>query len=148
MALRIGEHPVHPMLVHFPIAAWTFGCAAEAAGWISGEPDCWRVAFGADVLGVLLALPAIAAGLFEYASIPRDHPAHGHAVAHMLAMGTAWLLFAGALALRGWPAAHAPPVLSSLLAAAGWLAMAAGGWLGGMLVYAHGIGVAPARTKK
>jgi uncharacterized membrane protein len=143
MALRIGEHPIHPMLVHFPIAAWTFGVAAEVAGWLSGQSECWRAAFACHALGVLLALPAMIAGFFEYASIPREHAAQGRAVAHFMAMGTAWLMFVAALALRGWPTGAPPPVLASVVAFAAWAAMAAGGWWGGMLVYRYGIGVLP-----
>ncbi|HEY9546237.1 MAG TPA: DUF2231 domain-containing protein, partial [Solimonas sp.] len=60
---------------------------------------------------------------------------------HMGLMLTATSLFATRLLLRLDQLKPLPPdAVSLLLDAGGFLALAAGGWFGGRLVYGHGIG--------
>lgn len=140
-SLRLGGHPVHPLLVHFPVAAWTVAVGADAAGWITGQAVWWLISFGSQALGVLMAAVAMLAGFLDYAGLSRQHPAQDTAVWHMLAMGTAWLLFLISLAARGLPAADPPSVWATAVAVTGFIAMALGGWFGGKLVYRFGVGV-------
>ena|SRR5437868_3345298 len=145
-SLRLGGHPLHPLLVHFPIALWTVAVAADVAGWISGQALWWMISFGSQALGVLMATLAMLAGFLDYLTIARHDPAQDTAVRHMMAMSTAWLLFLVSLALRGvratdLSAAAAPPGWATVAAIGGFLAMALGGWLGGQLVYRFGVGV-------
>lgn len=139
--LRLAGHPIHPMLVHFPVALWTLGIAADAGGLIAGQAWWWQLGFGCQALGVLAATLAMVAGLLDYATLPRDHPAQNTAVAHMLVMGSAWLCFLASLALRGPPRGTPSPLMALVAAAVGFVAMAAGGWLGGRLVYRFAVGV-------
>jgi uncharacterized membrane protein len=139
--LRLAGHPLHPLLVHFPIALWTIAAFAEIGGWARGGDTWWAVSSGAQALGVLVAVAAMATGASDFASLARAHPAADTAVWHMLAMGTAWLLFVASVALRGWPASGPPPVAASVAAFAGFASMVGGGWLGGQLVYRFGVGV-------
>lgn len=141
MTLRIAGHPVHPMLVHFPICSWTVAAAAEIAGWITHGEVWWQIGFAAQGLGVITATLAMVAGVADYAGLARGHPAQGTANMHMLAMGLAWLMFVTSLALRGMPTGVAPPVWASMATACGFGALAIGGWLGGRLVYGFGVGV-------
>ncbi len=138
--LRLAGHPLHPLLVHFPIALWTIAIAAELGGWAAGR-DWWAVSFDCQALGAIAAIVATAAGVADYAALPRAHPAADTAVFHMMAMGGAWLLFVSSLALRGLPASQTPPLVATAAAVAGFLVMAIGGWLGGRLVYRFGVGV-------
>ena len=139
--LRLGGHPVHPMLVHFPIALWTVAAGADVAGWIYGWPESWLISFGSQAVGIAIAAVAMLAGVFDFAAIPRDTPAQGIAVSHLLAMSTAWLLFIVSLAMRGLPPTNAPSIWATVTALVAWAVMAFGGWLGGRLVYEFGIGV-------
>jgi uncharacterized membrane protein len=141
MTLRVAGHPLHPMLVHFPVALWTLAVAADAGGVITRHETPWSVSFACQALGLLAALPAMAAGVLDFASVPRGHPARDTAIAHLMAMGTAWLSFLASAALRGLPGQEAPPAAAILAGIAGFLAMAVGGWLGGRLVYRFGVGV-------
>ena len=140
-ALRLGGHPIHPMLVHFPVALWTLAIVADSGGMVTGEAWWWQASFGCQALGVLAATVAMAAGLLDYATLARDHAAQATAVAHMLVMSTAWLAFLASLALRGLPDGAPPPLAAMLTAAVGFVAMAIGGWLGGRLVYRFAVGV-------
>ena len=145
--LRLGGHPVHPLLVHFPVALWTVAAGADVAGWIYGWPEAWLVSFISQAVGIVMAGLAMVAGFFDFAGIPREEPAQGVAVSHLLAMSTAWLLFIVSIALRGLPATNPPSMWATVTAIVAWGVMAFGGWLGGRLVYEFGVGVAE-RTRR
>lgn len=137
----MAGHPLHPMLVHFPVALWTLSVATDAGGLITGSQIWWSASFACQSLGLLAAVPAMAAGAFDFASLPRGHPGHDTAVAHLSAMGAAWLSFLASVVLRGLPGPEAPSLAAILAGFAGFIAMAVGGWLGGRLVYHFGVGV-------
>lgn len=140
-APRLAGHPLHPMLVHFPVALWTLAIGADAGGLVAGHDGWWQAGFACQALGVLAALAAMVAGVLDYAALPRHHPAQDTAMAHMLVMGTAWICFLASLGLRGLPDGSTPPLPALVAAAAGFVAMACGGWLGGRLVYRFAVGV-------
>jgi uncharacterized membrane protein len=139
--LRLGGHPVHPLLVHFPVALWTVAVGADLAGRIYGWPEAWLMSFVSQAVGIVIALLAMIAGFLDFAAIPRDEPAQGVAVTHLLAMSTAWLLFIVSLGMRGLPATSPPSIWATFTTLVAWVVMAFGGWLGGRLVYEFGIGV-------
>lgn len=141
-----GGHPLHPALAHFPVAFWTAALGAEFAGWLSGGELWWLFSLACLVLGVASGLLAIAAGLVDYVAIPREHAAQDTAICHMVAMWCAWMLFVISLALRGL-SVGTPPMAATFATAAGFAAMALGGWWGGRLVYVYGIGVAGSRDQ-
>ena len=145
--LRLGGHPVHPLLVHFPVALWTVAAGADVAGWMYGWPEAWLVSFGSQAAGIVIALLAMVAGFLDFAAIPRGEPAQRVAVTHLLAMSTAWLLFIVSLAMRGLPAMNPPSIWATATALVAWAVMAFGGWLGGRLVYEFGIGVVDRKRK-
>lgn len=141
MTLRLAGHPLHPMLVHFPVALWTLSVATDAGGLITGGEAWWSASFACQALGLLVAVPAMAAGAFDFASLPRGHPGVDTAVAHMAAMGVAWLSFLASVILRGLPGPESAPLAAILAGFAGFIAMAVGGWLGGRLVYHFRVGM-------
>jgi uncharacterized membrane protein len=143
--MRIWGHPIHPMLVHFPIAFWTVAVGAyvlSAAG--VGEPAA-GIAKLANGAGLVMAMFAMVAGLLELRSIDSRNEAMRVATAHMMIMATAWVCFLLALVLPISPETAMDHYSASLAAAAsatlGFVLMSVGGWLGGRLVYEHGIGV-------
>ena len=140
-ALRLAGHPLHPMLVHFPVALWTLAVAADAGGLLAGDAWWWRLGFGCQALGLATAALAMVAGWLDYASLARSHPAQDTAVAYLLVMSTAWLSFLASLGLRGLPDGGPPSWPAIAVAGFGFVAMAVGGWLGGRLVYGFGVGI-------
>jgi len=142
--MRLWGHPIHPMLVHFPVAFWTVAtCAhlAEAAG-IEAAAALARASNGA---GLIVAALAMVAGLLELRAIESRSRAMQVATWHLMAMATAWFCFLLAWLLSISPAVAADPALArragAVSAVAGFLLMGAGGWLGGRLVYEFGVGV-------
>ena len=142
--MRVWGHPIHPMLVHFPVVFWTVAVGAyvsSAAG--VGEPAA-GIAKLANGAGLIMAMFAMVAGLLELPSIGSRSEAMRVATWHMMIMATGWVCFLLALVL---PIAaesamdHSLALAAAASAGVGFLLMSVGGWLGGRLVYEFGIGV-------
>lgn len=136
------RHPLHPVIVHFPLALWSAAAIFEVLALVGEDGPWWMLAWWNLLLGLIAALPAIASGFWELARLGVRHPALVFAAAHMMAMGMASGLFLVSFLLRGGPAPPGPAQLWVLVAldAAGIVCLAAGGWLGAELVYRHGAG--------
>ncbi|MEW9623366.1 DUF2231 domain-containing protein [Rhodanobacter geophilus] len=134
------RHPLHPALVHFPVACWSLGTAADLAGLHWGAP-AWRPGGLLLAAGTLAALPAMLAGFYELTRLADDSPATRDVYRHLSVALAATALYATALLLR-WRggALSAPDALGITLDLAGFAALVATGWLGGHLVYGHRLG--------
>lgn len=122
-------HPLHPALVQLPIGCWTSAAVLDLV------PGRRRGATGLIALGLLGAVPSIAAGWVDWAEQPPEQQRTGlvHAVCNASAVG---LYSASLLArLRGRRAR------GRMLGWAGWTAVMAGGLIGGHLAYRQGVGV-------
>jgi uncharacterized membrane protein len=139
--MRILGHPVHPMLVHFPIACWSLATLCDALALSGLYPKAWVWSAPLLVVGLAIALPAMVTGFLDLARIGNDAAAR-LADKHMIAMGTAFTLYLGALGLRfeTLQLSSEPTLLPALAGWAGLAVMGIGGWLGGQLVHHHGIG--------
>ena len=127
------------MLVHFPVACWTLAAVSDGIA-MSGFDVTWPSGWLLLAIGLCAAVPAMAAGFIELQLLPEAAERDGQA--HMVLMAVAWSAFLVALVTRlenGSPMEE--PGLASMVSVwAGMLAMAAGGWFGGRLVYTHGAG--------
>ena len=140
--LRLLGHPLHPMVVAFPLAFWVGGTAWYVVALVAPAALWSRLGFWTLVLGLAGALPAVASGLWDLAALPRDHPAEITAWWHMGVMSTALCCFLGSVLLhRGHLDAATPPGAAVGLAVAGVVLTLGGGWLGGELVFRHGVAV-------
>jgi uncharacterized membrane protein len=139
-------HPFHPALVHFPIACWVLAlpCDVLAQWWY--DPHWAQRAADLIAAGILLALPAMVAGLVEFGKIDTRHPASTTAYWHLALVSGAWLLYLVSWILRfnmTKTGAVIPGPAAVGIACAGLLALIAGAWYGAHLVYHHGIGQRP-----
>lgn len=136
-------HPGHPALVHFPIALLLSATIADLA-WVAGLTDNTHIGAILMAGGLAGGLLAMAAGVIDL--IRLDQKLVAHATVHMSVVGLAWVGYAVALYLRkdalsGWPPLESATVIISIVSA---ITLAAGGWLGGRLVYTFGANVEPA----
>ena len=138
--MRLLGHPVHPMLVHFPIVFWSCTLVADLASRVTHAPLAAEIAMGALSLGCISGLLAMVAGIVDFLDVPRDSPAREVAISHVMAMCSAWLIFGVSLALHGYPPKTPVSLAALIVSAAGLLAMAYGAWLGGKLVYQFRVG--------
>jgi uncharacterized membrane protein len=141
--LRFAGHPLHAALVHFPMGLLPASLGADLLLVFEVEGAWGPMAYWMIVVGLAAGGAAAVAGFLDLLALPPGHPASPTATAHMVAAGSALTLFLGSLLLRGQPPAP-PGGWALVLSAAGALALLAAGWLGGHLVYGHGVGTAPA----
>ncbi|MEO7745611.1 MAG: Rieske 2Fe-2S domain-containing protein [Actinomycetota bacterium] len=120
-------HPLHPVLVTVPIGSVASAIVLDLTG---GDRDASRRLIG---LGILSSLPAAATGLSDWSDTEGAERRVGLVHAASNTVGLA-LLTASWLSRRGGGGGR-------LLALAGFGVMGAGGWLGGHLSYALGVGV-------
>ncbi|HZS11972.1 MAG TPA: DUF2231 domain-containing protein [Nitrospirales bacterium] len=137
-------HPIHPMIIPFPIALWIFSLAADVIflfGW--GGPVWTDIAFYTMLGGVLGGLVAAIPGYLDYRTIVEPAVA-SIARWHMLLNLSLVTLFIINLWMRATlvGGAFVPVVLSVI----GVGLLGVSGWLGGELVYVHGVAVEPQPT--
>jgi len=140
--LRLGPHPLHPALVHFPVACWTAAPLMDVLHLIRGGSVWWRCAFWLIAAGVALALPAMAAGFMDLMALPKGHPGQATGQRHLLFIGSAWSVFVIDLLLRSPTSAPAPDFayLGLGLSILGFAILLAGAYAGAQLVYVFGVG--------
>jgi uncharacterized membrane protein len=140
--LRLGGHPLHPALVHFPVACWTVAPVLDAAFLLTRQPLWWQASFACIAVGVAVALLAMTAGLLDLMALPLEHPAQATAQRHLLLVSSAWCVFAVSLLFR--PLRVAPGATQAWLALglslSGFLLLAFGAYAGARLVYEFGVG--------
>jgi uncharacterized membrane protein len=137
------RHPLHPALVHFPIACWSLATAGDLASLVWGEP-AWRLAGVLLVAGIGFSVPAMLAGFFELAKVAGENPAIKDVNRHMIAVMCALAFYTASLFLR-LQSTHLiePGLLAIALSVLGFALLCVAGWLGGKLVYGHRFGVQP-----
>ena len=139
-AVLLG-HPLHPMLIPFPIAFLAGGTVFDIAGWLRDMPAWWTTGSHLGVAGIVTALLAAAPGLIDYLyTVPPESSAKTRATRHMLANLGAVTLFALAWWIRGG-AATRPDVIVLGLEVLGLGLLGAGGYMGGTLVTRNMISV-------
>ncbi|MGZ8845697.1 MAG: DUF2231 domain-containing protein [Pyrinomonadaceae bacterium] len=140
----IGGHPIHPMLIPFPIALLVFSFIADLIFLWKGNP-IWRdyIAFYTMLGGIVGGAAAAIPGLIDWATLTDRATvkvANWHARVNIITL----LIFVASFYLRTTGgAAWIPsmPLLPVLLSVVGVIGLSIAGWLGGQLVFHHGVAV-------
>jgi uncharacterized membrane protein len=140
----IGGHPIHPMIIPFPIALWVFSLVADVIYLWRGNP-VWRdwIAFYTLLGGIVGAAVAAVPGLIDWLSL--KHPkvvkiANWHARLNVIAL----LIFAASFYLRTTSGAGLVSGSSTIpvaLSVFGVILISISGYLGGEMVFKHGVAV-------
>lgn len=144
----LGRHPVHPMLIPFPIALWIFSLVADLIYLWRGNP-VWKdwIAFYTLLGGTIGAAVAAVPGIVDWLSI-KDRKVKKLADWHARLNVIALIIFAASFYLRTMSGArllggsYTIPVVLSVV---GIILITISGWLGGEMVYVHGVAVEPQR---
>jgi uncharacterized membrane protein len=137
----VAEHPVHPMLIPFPIALWIFSLASDLIFLFGFGGPVWKeVALYTMIGGIIGGVAAAIPGYVDYRTLT-DPVVVRVAQLHMVINVGLVLLFSVNVGLRliNGPEAVVPVFLSVL----GVAALGVSGWLGGELVYVQGVAVQP-----
>jgi uncharacterized membrane protein len=141
------SHPIHPMLVGFPIGLWVFSLVCDFIYQAGSHNVFWKgVAFYTMIGGVIGALLAAVPGFVDYLSI-RDRRIKRIATIHLILNLIVVALFLFNLGVRynASPENEFFGVVLSIIALA---FLAVSGWLGGSLVYIYGMAVAATSSKE
>lgn len=127
-------HPLHPLLTDIPIGSFTSAAVLDLLGGRRAEP-------AADLLvalGLASSLPTAASGAADWSDSYGAEQRIGavHAIANFVGLG----FYAASMVARR----RGRRSRGVLLGLAGMGAMSAGGYLGGHLVFAQGVGVSRA----
>jgi uncharacterized membrane protein len=141
----LGGHPIHPILIPFPIALWTTSFGTDVVFYFWRNSSLLLIAKFLLAAGCLGAIAAAVPGIVDWLSIKDSSVkriADWHARLNIIAL----IVFATSLYLRMRTGAHwvnyhhTVPFLLSFL---GVILISISGWLGGELAYKHGVGVSP-----
>ncbi|HET6611996.1 MAG TPA: DUF2231 domain-containing protein [Kofleriaceae bacterium] len=140
-------HPIHPMVVGFPIAFYTATLGALIIYGATGDAFWYRLMLWTNLVGVVMAAVAAIPGLIDWAfGIPRGSRAKTIGLSHMALNVGALALFIINLIIQfarwqgGDPASTA---LGIILCAVGLGLTLGAGALGWVLVQTHHVGIHP-----
>jgi len=138
--VKLLGHPVHQMLIVFPLGLLATAVLFDIVHLASGRPVMAVVAYwmvAAGVIGGLLAAPF---GWLDWLAIPAGTRAKKVGLAHGLGNVVVVLLFLGSWWLRR-ASPEAPAAVALVLSFAGAAIAMVTAWLGGELVDRMGVGV-------
>lgn len=143
--IQVAGHPIHVMLVTFPIALVCATLGSDLFYWWTGDPFFARTALWTSGWGFTLGVVSAISGTVELLAVPgirRTAASWSHAVAAMMLLsiiGANWglRLFDHVAAVLPWG------LFLSLL---GLVFVGLAGWHGGKLVFEHHVGIQDPNT--
>lgn len=144
-------HPLHPALVHIPVGAWIMAGAVDVAMWTGLAGDWARLlalwCVGAGLAGAVLAVPP---GVADWSLIKKEKPAWKMTLYHLGLSLLAAIVWAVNFGLRfesrdELPLVSGPVLLTSFI---GVVLLLGGAYVGKLIVFTQGIGVARESKKK
>jgi len=136
---KIGDHPIHPMLIPFPIVCFVLTFVADILYTRTHDTNWSTASVWLLVVGLLFAALAAIAGLTDFLGDDRVRGS-SDAVKHMLANVTAVVLELVNVVLR-WRDTGFIDSTGIYISGIVVLILLYSGWKGGDLVFSHGIGV-------
>ncbi len=137
---KLLGHPIHPMLIPFPLGLLGTAVAFDLIDAFGGGDGFGRAADYMIVAGIIAGLAAAVFGAIDWFAIPAGTRAKRVGVAHGLGNVLVVALFAVAWLLRRDDPAD-PGSASLVLEIVALLVALVTGWLGGELVDRLGVGV-------
>jgi len=148
--VKIAGHPLHPMLVAFPIAFYV-GTLASLLAYIGTRDLFWyRASFVVNVVALIMAAIAVIPGAVDLFATPARSEARqtGYKHAGLNVLTLVLFLISAIILGRNWtdpnvtgglrlPDVAAPLVLSII----GTLSLLGAGWFGWTMVQTHHVGV-------
>ena len=136
-------HPIHPPLTAITIGTYTFALVAATADVLGVSTHAatqgWWLAL---VFALISTIATASTGIFDWLRIESGTPVWRTATAHMIAMLVASAVFlAAAIAGKGSFDSGNVEAGPYVLTVVGFLILSLGGWLGGAVVFTHGMRV-------
>lgn len=141
--IKIAGHPLHPILIAYPIAFYTSTLACFIVYQYNMHEFWFKAALLSNAAGVATAVVAALPGFIDWLFIPSEKKAKNVGVKHMLYNVSALVLFGINLLMeyKKLHADHHDAKIAIIITAAGLLLTTVGGFLGGELMQHHHIGI-------
>jgi uncharacterized membrane protein len=136
-------HPIHPPLTDATIGTYTFATAAAFTDVVGITSKAgaygWWIAL---VFGLIVTAATALTGLFDWLELEWGSPLWRTATAHMIAMLSATVFFLLAAIFGHGGYSHGDVTTGAfILTVIGFGLLTVGGWLGGAVVFVHGMRV-------
>ncbi len=139
-SVAIAGHPIHPIIVTFPVAFLTGAAGSDIGYWLTQDFFWARASVWLIGLGFAAGILAAIVGMSDFLRVPRVRKRTA-GWAHMLINVTALLLTSINFWLRlGNPANVIVPIGAIISVVVATL-LGVGGWYGGELSFRHKVGV-------
>jgi uncharacterized membrane protein len=144
-SLKIRGHPLHTILTDFPVVLFAVSILWDIFYMTSNYPTdrtmWWNFSKWSIGIGLLAVIPTAIAGLVDYMGIPRGHSAAPTATAHFVTnLCVAGSYFVSWLFFMQDPTATQALAPAFFFSGLGFMLLLVSGWLGGSLVFKHGVG--------
>ncbi|RLK24045.1 putative membrane protein [Micromonospora sp. M71_S20] len=139
--LKVLGHPVHPMLVMFPVGLLVTAVLFDLVDTVGGPEFLGEVAYWNITVGLIGGLLAAAAGTFDLLAIPPATRAKRVALTHAAANVAVILLFAAIWVVRLNADSRAAGGALIAIEVVALAILGVSAWLGGELVDRLGVGV-------
>ena len=142
--MKIFNHPVHPIMIHFPTALLPMDLVLSYLYYRTGNESFGSAAFYCLIAGVGLGLLSGITGLIDLVMI-KEKTAMGAALIHGGINLTAILVFS-VFAYRSWnlyPQIQMPAVTVLIVKMVTVIFLFVGNYLGGRLILKHHIAIEP-----
>lgn len=138
----LGGHPIHPMLVPFPIAFFSGALVCDVISIWNAALNWAQISEVLIGFGIVGGLLAAIFGFTDYLTAPMSAGAKSTATNHMILNLIVVALFITAFVVRF----NHPTPAGYWITAIGVGVLVAAGYLGGKLVFQGGVGVAQSAT--
>jgi uncharacterized membrane protein len=132
-------HPLHLMLVSFPIAFWSGALVTDGIGAAAHDPFWYHMSVALVAFGSLTAVPAGILGYIDYQTAPMSRKAKRVGGQHMLWSLGSIVVFPVAFALRATDWSSRAGILVTV---AGSLVLLVAGYYGSELANRYRVGIA------
>lgn len=141
--MKFFGHPIHPMLVVFPLGLFVTAVVFDVLYLSAGNPAFPTVSFYMIAAGVIGGLLAAIFGFIDWLGLQSNTRAKTLGLWHGIGNFVIVVLFAISWLLRQDNANFSPDSLALILSFAGVGLALITGWIGGELVYRLGVQVDP-----
>jgi uncharacterized membrane protein len=141
--MKLFGHPVHPMLVVFPVGLFATAVVFDILYLSSGNPVFPTVSYYMIAAGILGGLLAAIFGFIDWLGLPANSRAKRIGGFHGLGNFVIVVLFTVSWLLRRADPNFVPASLALLLSFVGIALALVTAWLGGEMVFRLGVGVDP-----
>lgn len=135
----IKSHPIHPILVVFPVAFFTGTLVCDVLAFINKSDSIWQMGKYLEIAGIGSAIAAAIPGIIDYSyTVPPKSSAKTRAGKHAILNTVMLGLFVTSVLCR-----NNIDLIIIATEAVGMVLLSVAGWMGGTLVHRNQIGVDP-----